>query len=150
MKLDAEIKRNVLGRRIVAFLIDHLVLMLVGGTLGVFLMIKFDNTTTKLELAIYAALAVSLITLPYFFKDIIKGKSIGKRIMGLQVRLGSDRTKVPSVWRLVFRNITTFMWPIEVIVLTFNKEGKKIGDMLCNTEVVIEDQAKIQPVGVKD
>jgi len=47
-------------------------------------------------------------------KDIFGGASIGKRIM--KIKVFDSQNKVPEFYKLVVRNITIIIWPIELIM----------------------------------
>ena len=68
----------------------------------------------------------------YFFKDIINGQSIGKRIM--RIRVVDLNGKKPSLFKLVIRNITIFIWPVEALLVLLDKQ--RLGDRLAKTKVV--------------
>jgi hypothetical protein len=57
----------------------------------------------------------------YCCKDIINGRSIGKRIFGLAVRVDNDNNNVPKISKLIIRNLFTFLWPIELILILVSK-----------------------------
>ena len=69
----------------------------------------------------------------YSFRDMVKGQSIGKRILGIGVRDISDNFTVPPVSRLFLRQIFSFIWPVEFLVLVFSDEHRKIGDKIAGT-----------------
>jgi hypothetical protein len=71
----------------------------------------------------------------YCCKDIVNGRSIGKRIFGLAVR--DDNNNVPTFSKLIIRNLFTFLWPVELILIVASKQKKKIGDRLVNTDVFL-------------
>ncbi len=73
------------------------------------------------------------------FKDVLSGKSIGKRWVKLTVRNYDDPTCLPSLWRLVVRNVFLIVWPIEYLVMIINKENRRFGDILAGTDVFKED-----------
>ncbi|WP_202079830.1 RDD family protein [Caldalkalibacillus salinus] len=139
MALDRETKTSLLARRTLAFCIDHLIITCVG-VIFIFIFLEQLNNAYGIELLFYVSVVLALMTMPYFAKDLLKGKSIGKRVMGLQVRSSENNNEVPSKWQLVVRNITMFIWPIEFLVLVLNKEGRRLGDMFSNTVMVIEEQ----------
>ena len=76
-----------------------------------------------------------ILLLAFGFRDSFKGRSIGKRLVGIGVRDSSDSFVVPSVGRLFLRQIFTFLWPIEFIALLLSDENRKIGDFIANTGV---------------
>jgi hypothetical protein len=73
----------------------------------------------------------------YCCKDIVNGRSICKRIFGLTVRENNDQNNVPKLSKLMIRNLFTFLWPIELILILTSKQRKKLGDRLVNTDVFI-------------
>ena len=81
----------------------------------------------------------------YFFKDVINGQSIGKRIMKIKVvDLNGNKA---SLFNLIIRNITIFIWPVEALLVLLNKE--RLGDRLIylisdNTIVHIEQKIIVE------
>jgi uncharacterized RDD family membrane protein YckC len=81
----------------------------------------------------------------YFNKDIYLGRSIGKRIIKLQ--LIDIKTNQPAgALRCFIRNLTLIVWPIEAIVALVNNE-RRIGDFIAGTKLVPFDpeQHNAQP-----
>ncbi len=121
--------------RILAFLIDYIVFVLLFAFINIgFMLDQYIGTTimTKPLIVIYL-ITLSIVLLGLVLKDIFGGRSIGKRIMKIKVvRKNSEKA---SVWRLIFRNITIVIWPIEALLLLIGRE--KIGDVIANTKVVI-------------
>lgn len=75
-----------------------------------------------------------LVFFPVFFcKDSFNGRSIGKRILGMQV-IETKTEKVADPVRCVLRNSTLPLGLIELIVVFFNEE-RRIGDRLIGTTV---------------
>ena len=74
-----------------------------------------------------------IILVSFSMKDLIfKNQSIGKKIMKLEI-VNKENEK-PNKLILICRNLTVFIWPLEIILLLiFNK---RIGDILFNTQVV--------------
>ena len=117
-------------KRIVAFLIDFVPLCV----LFYFIM----NTTEKslLELVnsgVYYALLFPFGLL-WLFKDVFNGASIGKHIM--KIRIVDENNQKPSVHKLILRNLTLGIWPLEVYFL-LNKKIR-FGDKITNTKVIDE------------
>ena len=77
-----------------------------------------------------------------FAKDAIRGRSVAKRVLGLQVIRQSDGT-IASPLRCFVRNLTAFIWPVEAI-LTFVQPGRRLGDLLAGTAVVPFDPTEHQ------
>jgi uncharacterized RDD family membrane protein YckC len=79
----------------------------------------------------------------YFCKDIIGGRSIAKRILGLQV-VDNSTGKAASPFRCFLRNITCVLWPIEGIVALINT-SRRLGDRIAGTRLVRFDPSIEQP-----
>jgi uncharacterized RDD family membrane protein YckC len=79
----------------------------------------------------------------YFCKDIIGGRSIAKRILGLQV-VDNSTGKAASPFRCFLRNITCVLWPIEGIVALINT-SRRLGDRIAGTRLVRFDPTVEQP-----
>lgn len=126
--------------RIAAFLIDHFIFCIV--LLPVYFLlaghILFDDSTMSTEqfsmLKRKLYLTIGLGVIIYLLKDIVNGRSIGKRLTNISVRDGANGVQVPPAWRLLLRNLTIFIWPVEIIILLLT--GKRIGDFIFKTQVV--------------
>jgi len=75
-----------------------------------------------------------LLTWVMFNKDIVGGRSITKRRLGLAI-VKSSTGEPASKLRCFFRNITCFVWPIEALI-AFSGPGQRIGDMVAGTKIV--------------
>ncbi|MDW3208466.1 MAG: hypothetical protein R8N23_01265 [Reichenbachiella sp.] len=80
-----------------------------------------------------------LLTLVMFNKDIVDGRSITKRNLGLAI-VKSSSGEPASKLQCFFRNITFFAWPLEALI-AFSGTGQRIGDILAGTKIV--NQPKI-------
>ena len=70
----------------------------------------------------------------YFLKDSYRGRSIGKRMIGLQVV--SRKTGEPASSLLCFiRNLVIPIWPLEVLISIFSP-SRRLGDLIANTKVI--------------
>lgn len=122
-------------KRVLAFAIDYFIacfLFAISG--GIFFCIDFGLITrdfTKYGLFL-GEIILLLIILLFIAKDAIKGQSIGKKFM--KIKVVDIQGGKPSVFRLILRNITICIWPVESILVLLNK--KKFGDRLAGTDVV--------------
>jgi len=123
-------------KRIIAFVIDFFVItftfaaiMLVGITVGL-----IDENDLN-ELNSFWFLRI-LIIISYFVKDSFKGISFGKWIMGIMIRDDSEQESVPSFLILFIRNLYLILLPIELVVLIFSKNKKRLGDKYSGTIVL--------------
>lgn len=80
----------------------------------------------------------------FIFKDIVGGASIGKRFFNLYV--GNQALPVQPVkkYKLIIRNLTYAIWPIEAILLILT--GKRLGDRITKTTVYSKYDKKIYHV----
>lgn len=79
----------------------------------------------------------------YLCKDSIQGRSVAKRATKLQV-VENASGKVASPLRCFVRNLTFFLFPLEVIVALVNP-SRRIGDFIAGTRVVVFDPQLEQP-----
>lgn len=129
-----EIEIAGIGMRIGAFIIDHLIIVgVLVYPLILFLFSHIQSNPAK-EWTMFPVLML-IAFFVYCIKDIIKGKSLGKRAMGLAVRSSVDTSDIPSVSKLFLRNILTFAWPIEFLVLICGEKKMKLGDQIAGTNV---------------
>jgi len=85
-----------------------------------------------------------IVTYLYFLcKDIFGGRSIGKRSQNLQLVMKKDGGPV-SYARMVLRNLTIIIWPVEIIMVLVNPK-QRLGDMMCGTTVVYATEENRQP-----
>ncbi|WP_158602136.1 RDD family protein [Cohnella endophytica] len=120
-------------RRVCAFLIDHVIFTIVVVMIF-FVILGQDNLDiSAMPIKMIILLAAAFIL--YCSKDIINGRSIGKRVFGLAVR--DDNNNVPKASKLFIRNLFTFLWPVELIVILVSQQKKKIGDRLVHTNVIV-------------
>ena len=79
----------------------------------------------------------------YFCKDSINGRSIAKRILKFQL-VDNTTGQVASPLKCLVRNVFCIIWPIEVIV-AYNNPGRRIGDIVAGTRLVMYNPALEQP-----
>ena len=129
-----EPKKADLGMRIGAFIIDHIIIVVV--LLAPFLIFIFRNTQDD-PAKIFRMFPILMVVafFVYCLKDCVNGASIGKRVMGLAVRNSLDISVTPPISKLFVRNILTFIWPIEFLVIICSANKTKIGDKIAHTDV---------------
>lgn len=116
------IKANF-GKRLVAFLIDFVILSLI-----------FMQTLTRFDgFGISPIVLLVIALLCFCLRDTFGGAGIGKRIVGIAVRCRDNPELTPGTFKLFYRNIFTFAWPLEMVSLLWN--GIKIGDMSAQADV---------------
>lgn len=127
---------GTIGERMFSFLIDYFIFTLL------FLVVGFNVFTviTERNLLPMNIMIILVILLTYIFKDIFNGRSLGKRLFRLGVRCIEDPSILPNKWRLLLRNITLIIWPIEFFIIIFSPTGIRLGDRLAKTIVVKLDK----------
>lgn len=94
--------------RLLAFVFDYLILLSVS-TIIVFVVNyeSFFYPTEENFRRPFDTFYPILITLMVVFynKELIRGRSIGKRIVGIGVRDASDPNKIPRIIKLFLRNV---------------------------------------------
>ena len=123
-------------KRILAMIIDYFIISLI-----VYVPLYAYMYISKLELYILFddmvfMLIIALCMILILLKDLIfRNKSIGKKIMGIEIR--NNDNKIPSFPILILRNITVIIWPIECLLILLKKN--RIGDIIFKTKVVLTD-----------
>jgi uncharacterized RDD family membrane protein YckC len=127
-----EQKVNLLSRRFVSIMIDIPILTLIMIFLSALFTIMINHYGFGERYVIIQAVAVMFFVV--FLKDCFKGQSFGKRLLKLRVVNTTDEEPA-SLGRLIFRNLTLIIWPVDVIMLFVNPE-QRLGDMIASTKVV--------------
>lgn len=69
----------------------------------------------------------------FICKD-MSGRSVGKRILGLQI-VNSNKEGRVSLWKLTLRNILSPFWIVDAIICLCT-QGEKIEDLILNITVI--------------
>lgn len=129
-------RKASIGQRLGAFLIDCCIFSFVFVFVFLFAMFGTLTADNNYEPPILIFIfALVLIFIVYGFRDIVKGQSIGKRVLGIGIRDIYDNFAVPPTSRLFLRQIFSFLWMVEFLVLVFSSENRKIGDKIAGTGV---------------
>ena len=102
------------------------------GKLGSTKYVIGDSKAVKRRDSVRRILIAVMIILLFIAKDAINGQSIGKKLM--KIKVVDAHGKTPNIFKLIIRNITICIWPIEAILVLLNK--KKLGDRLAGTNIV--------------
>jgi uncharacterized RDD family membrane protein YckC len=131
-------------RRIIAFLVDAIIVYVVIGILAVLFSIPFLLASGPLALGVVLAgtfsfVAGVLLVLYFTFAEAYTGATFGKRIFGLKVVAAGG--KYPTVGQSIIRNISKIYWLLlllDVIVglATTKRYTQKFSDRFAGTEVV--------------
>ena len=124
--------KSIFQKRIMAFIIDFVPLCVVFTLIMNSIMNKTQNSLLELvNSGVYYAVLLPLGLL-WLFKDIFNGASIGKRIV--KIRVVDENSKKPQIYKLLLRNITLVIWPLEAYFLL--SEKIRFGDKITKTHVI--------------
>ena len=137
--LSKLVHKNTTVHRLSSMLLDHAImtaimvppLILVTLTLGESEPFKSNPVETA---------AFYFMVLVYLNKDFVKGKSIAKRLMGLQV-INRQNGQPANEIQCFLRNLTIPIWPLEVLVTLFSPK-RRLGDIIANTRIEPGDKEK--------
>ncbi len=129
-------KNATLADRFKAFMIDWVFWIII--TLGIYFTLQlFTNNTVILKSLLFP------FSFWILFKDLV-GNGIGKSQVKLQVIYTATHKKVINPFVLIIRNLTIILWFIDIPMLFFGSDNKRLGEKITNTKVV-----KISNVGKK-
>jgi len=120
--------KSILENRIKAFLVDYLILCIIGLSLF------------ALNIRLY--LGIIILYTIIMNKDFLNGKSIGKRLFGIQVQNLTD--KRAKEWKCSLRNFLLII-PIDFL-FTFFSPRRRIGDRIAQTKIGIEKKYNLKTI----
>ena len=131
-----------MSKRIYAGLIDLVVAGLIQAPLMLlFLIIPMRNGEIEISQVIARNIIITYISMMYFvFRDNIGKKSIGKRLMNLEIYDKNHNTHEVTFGKRLLRNIPWLLGPLELIVFLFF--GRRIGDMITNLEITQQKELR--------
>lgn len=117
--------------RMLAYLIDFILLDIAATFIILPFVMLIDDVELKTK--IIPVIGFGVFAALILLKDVF-GRSAGKRIKNLQI-LSDSGENVPK-WKLILRNITFFIMPIELIAVALSDENKRLMDMLLGLKVI--------------
>jgi len=135
--------KELIGKRVLAYLIDgvvQVIAMVIGGAVGALLGCVFipfmQSSEQAVPVIILANVGVFIGGFGYILlKDSFNGRSVGKRVMKLQV-VRVDDLQVVGFFAAIIRNLFLFLGIIELAVALLQDEGRRVGDLVMGTKVV--------------
>ena len=138
------------GTRLASMVLDHFVMTFVAmlffipGMLSSFAAAFRVGHEQSTAFAVGSLFYIGLFGLSlYLCKDAFNGRSVGKRMLKLQV-VHNETEVAASPLRCFIRNLFCGLWPVEVIV-TVASPGRRIGDLVAGTKVVPFNSDTEQP-----
>lgn len=134
--------------RLASALMDHFSMLIVLFPLMiisfVFVLVFVDSSYPDLSFITNRTVNTILFApfLVYFLKDSYRGKSIGKRIIGLQV-INKSTNKPANSLQCFIRNLLIPIWPLEILILIFSP-SRRLGDLIANTKVIASEKENIK------
>ena len=138
-RIDSHAKTSVKFKRIFAFILDwnilgFAVLLLLALELYFFDANGLMSNPPQLPVTICIPLTMLLYPVLVILRDFIfKGRSLGKRIMGLVILDLKTATRA-KLSKTILRDVFFFLYQVDIIVMLVS--GKSIGDYLAHTVVV--------------
>jgi uncharacterized RDD family membrane protein YckC len=125
------------NKRIIAWIIDFVITSIIQFILMASFLIwplmNSNGNNAGVFNIVGRQLTITFCSILYLIiRDIIGNKSIGKRIMKLKI-VDKNNNEANFLKRL-FRNITWFLGPVEIII--FFISGERLGDKIMGTKVI--------------
>ncbi|MBQ2857060.1 MAG: RDD family protein [Bacteroidaceae bacterium] len=114
-------------KRIISAILDSLLIGLISCCVGLNLM--------ALEIPMHTQISVMLFYSLFACKDCYNGASLGKYLLKIQI-IDSKTLKAASPLKCVVRNYFLFVWIVELFMMLYSPQGRRIGDFVTNTKVV--------------
>ncbi|MCL2637286.1 MAG: RDD family protein [Oscillospiraceae bacterium] len=132
------IQKASIGKRLLALLVDTIIIFPIQGIFMFYIIRNSQNMMLLWWIAFF---------LYFGLKDIFGGASLGKRLVGLKVKsIDVDKPNFTTL-TLFCRNLFTYLWFFELLVLLLSKSKRKIGDMLVKTDVyIVSNKVKTVPI----
>ena len=121
---------NITRQRVLAFIIDWFIVFFTGTMVGTILFLfnrDMKPDTIGIFLSVWYMAGVLL-------KDCF-GQSIGKRTVNIEIVPADGRGKIPK-YKLILRNLTSFIWPVELAVAALSDDHTRFSDQWLGLKVV--------------
>jgi uncharacterized RDD family membrane protein YckC len=130
-------KESLIGRRIGAFIVDHVTITII---VMIPVIMNFNRLSKDFNF-FYELFPVIMLmgVICYICKDVFWGRSVGKLLFGIFVREYETTDRTPRFYNLIFRNILIFIWFVEFIIMLIDKDGRRLGDKIAKTYFNGED-----------
>ena len=125
-----------LNKRLKSMYLDLLYILVIFFPWIIIISLAFSFLPGKFE---YLSFSISIVegvivVITVLNKDLCNGRSIAKRVLGYQI-IDIKTNEVASDFKCMLRNITFFIFPVEVI-FTLLKNERRFGDLIAGTKVI--------------
>ena len=140
--MTLDINSIIREKRVLAYLLDAMITMFVGIALAliniIIVAIGVTNSWLPMSYAILSnQIIVMMVTLGFcFFRDMITGRSYGKKKFGISVVTINDEK--PTKLQLFKKNLFMLFWFLEAFMLL--TRGRTLGETLAKTKIVLEER----------
>lgn len=130
---------NLYHRRKWAIIIDLLAIAVIGS------LVTFGMPADNIEFVFFPSVknffANLVVYVSFLLKDVLfRNASIGKKTFNVSI-VSQFNGEKPNIWRIILRNITLVIWPVEVYLVLY-KQKTRLGDRLAKTKVVLNQEVK--------
>lgn len=139
--LDSKQRTQISTKRNLAFVVDYMPILLALVCYAYYLTNSFDRRNVTIAGIVFSIGSNVMIVLCHLYlvlKDIFRGQSFGKRLLGCRVVSVETGQPVGSV-DSALRNLILVL-PlaplVELLVSMVRPDKKRLGDLLCQTQVV--------------
>lgn len=151
-KVAVEFRLAGLGSRIMAFLIDLFVMLLIS-----FFIVLFSAIIARLGaygfagLSLYLTMLIILFGYHIAFEALWNGQTLGKRALGIRVKMtdGSPLTPGGAFARNILRlaDMIPSTYTVGFIAIFFSEKSQRLGDLVANT-IVVHETRNVEPVPI--
>ncbi len=130
---------NLYHSRKWAIIIDLLAIAVIGSLVTFWM--PGDNIEFVFFPSVKNFFANLVVYVSFLLKDVLfRNASIGKKTFNLSI-VSQFNGEKPNIWRIILRNITLVIWPVEVYLVLY-KQKTRLGDRLAKTKVVLNQEVK--------
>ncbi len=97
--------------------------------------IEISDTESSIDIKLASfMIPFSFMIFSMLNKDFFSGRSVAKRTYGYQI-IDNQSREVATEMQCLLRNLTLFIWPLEVVILLFSSQ-RRLGDLIAKTRVI--------------
>ncbi len=150
-KVAVQFRVAGIGSRTIAYLVDIFLVLLITmfGTFVLGLLGLILPGPSQLIMALL--LLFSLFGYWILFESLWNGQTVGKRLMGIRVKMADGSPIVPAAaFMRNFLRVADFLpsfYTVGLVSMFFSEKGQRLGDIIANT-VVVHETRNVEPVAL--